>query len=861
MDSTRIFLRITRFPFYLMENNVLRRTLAFLVSGGLLLQLSPAYAAISFRDVYDAHENAEAIDALKKSGVLQGYADGSFKPGAAINRAEFLKIILEARDDVAFSGGSCFPDVKNQWFAPYVCTAKEEGIVSGYPDGLFKPEKDISFVEAAKILSLAYGQSVDTGYQDWFEPYARALEQSKAIPTSVHALDEKLTRGEMAEMMWRLSSGKTDRPSKGYLNVKYPEMQVNMASEEVQTAKSCADLKAFTEEAQKIGGGFGMRNQMLQESGDEAVAAPTAGSAHKSMNAESDGYSQTNVQVAGVDEGDIVKTDGTYLYVVSERMIRIVKVVPATNMTLVSTINLEDEAFNPSDLYIDGNRLVVIGNRWGRGGDVGIMNMKIAPNIWPGPSYGSNKVEVRIYNVANKSAPSIARKVSFDGASVTTRKIGTDLYVVLNQQPSYGGPIPLAKAENETTLMPKFEDSADGGTEKPVARCADVAILPHVPRPQYLMIGVIPVQDTTKKVQTSVVLGSAENVYASLDNMYVAQTEWNYIWDSATPESNQKTSVYRFAYADDGVEFAAQGEVRGRILNQFSMDEHENNFRIATTLDAMGETQKSLNNLYVLNMNMEQVGGLEDIAPGEKIYSTRFMGDRTYMVTFKQVDPLFVIDTSNPRSPHILGKLKIPGYSDYLHPYDETHLLGFGKEVDETIDADKVHTDDAVYYTAILGMKVALFDVSDVEHPKELHKEVIGDRGTESPLLYDHKALLFEKNNGLLSFPVSVMELPEGTSPKDENAYPTQSFQGAYVFDVSLENGFDLKGRISHYDDQDALKSGNYLYGKDIIRVVRIGESLFTVSPAGVKSTAMKDLKDQDTVQFTKETVEDVIYE
>jgi uncharacterized secreted protein with C-terminal beta-propeller domain len=145
------------------------------------------------------------------------------------------------------------------------------------------------------------------------------------------------------------------------------------------------------------------------------------------------------------------------------------------------------------------------------------------------------------------------------------------------------------------------------------------------------------------------------------------------------------------------------------------------------------------------------------------------MGDRGYMVTFKKVDPLFVIDLKDPRSPKILGALKIPGYSDYLHPYDENHIIGFGKDTEEV--------GNGAFYQ---GMKIAVFDVTDVTNPIEMFKENIGDRGTDSELLRNHKALLFSKDKNLLAFPVTVMEVKNKNKADKESIfqYGEFAFQG-----------------------------------------------------------------------------------
>lgn len=823
-----------------------------LVAVSLLAGLIPVLPASAFSDVSGKTSYSAAIEAMRQQGVIEGYADGTFKPGATINRAEFLAIILRglAQDFEKNSEGlSCFPDVKaKDWFSAYVCGAREMGIIEGYPDGLFHPERDINFVEASKIIALAYKQEVQQGGSVWYEPYARALDGSKAIPPSIGTFDQRISRGEMVEMMWRIGEGKTDQPSKGYLNVKYPEVAINLSSDDVQMAKSCADLRAFSAEAQVSGGmGYG-RDVMLMES--DGVAAPTAGNMKASETPQAGGgadYSQTNVQVAGVDEGDIVKSDGMYLYIVSVGKVRIVKAVPGASMQVMSTIDLEENAFTPSDLYVDGNRLVVIGSRWTQGsGGPHIMEKRMGMSIWPGPWYGMQRAEARIYDVTNRANPTLERKVTVDGSTVSTRRIDDKLYLITNNPVRWGGPGPIPLRATEEDLLPSIEDSKTG--EEPVARCGDVAILPHVPSPQYLTVSVIPLRSPTADVKSSVVLGSAENVYASLENLYIATTEWNYYWNAAGSSGTEKTNVFRFAYQNDGVDLEAQGSVPGHLLNQFSMDEHENVFRIATTINGQWMNERetpSTNNLYTLNMELERMGEIEDIAPGEQIYSVRFMGDRAYMVTFQRIDPFFVIDVGNARNPKILGKLKIPGYSDYLHPYDDTHIIGFGKEAVEAKEGN---------FAWYQGMKVAIFDVTDVENPKEMHKITIGDRGTESPLLHNHKALLFEKNRDLLAFPVSIAKIEDSqkTPGNERSAYGSPVFQGAQVYTISLGKGFELRGQITHYDADAFTKAGDHWYqgDRDIQRIVRIGESLYTVSNAQVQSHGEKSVTKQGEVTF-----------
>jgi uncharacterized secreted protein with C-terminal beta-propeller domain len=275
------------------------------------------------------------------------------------------------------------------------------------------------------------------------------------------------------------------------------------------------------------------------------------------------------------------------------------------------------------------------------------------------------------------------------------------------------------------------------------------------------------------------------------------------------------------------------------------MDEYQGDFRIATTQGEIWRTDEytSRNSVFILDGNLNITGRLENIAPGEKIYSARFIGDRGYLVTFKTVDPFFVLDLKDPGNPAILGALKIPGYSDYLHPYDENHVIGFGKDTVELSNSGAAPGETMAFYT---GMKMALFDVTDVNNPVEMFRETIGDRGTDSDLLHNHKALLFDKDKNLLAFPVMVMVVDESQVAPDSSIpqYGTFAFQGAYVYNLDLTNGFSMKGRLTHLSVEDYLKAGNYWFdsNKNIARVLYINDSLYTLSNSIIMANSLDDL-------------------
>jgi uncharacterized secreted protein with C-terminal beta-propeller domain len=360
--------------------------------------------------------------------------------------------------------------------------------------------------------------------------------------------------------------------------------------------------------------------------------------------------------------------------------------------------------------------------------------------------------------------------------------------------------------------------------------------------------------------QKSFLLGSSQSMYVSKNNIFLAYTKYNYVYPipliGGSGDGNiESTILHKISINDGDISYVAQGEVPGRVLNQFSMDEHDGFFRVATTVgNVWDQDVKSSNNVYILDKDLNRISEIEDIAPGEQIYSARFLGGKAYLVTFKKIDPFFTLDLSDPYNPKILGKLKIPGYSDYLHPYDENHIIGIGKDTVEALDSLKESRNlDFAWYQ---GLKIALFDVSDFKNPKEVAKIIIGDRGTDSPALYDHKAFLFDREKELLVIPVNLFEISDEIKEQyDEDTgslYGEFTFQGAFVYRLSLENGFEFKGRITHLDDEDILKSGYYGYwgSSSISRSLYIDDVLYTISNNMIKMNNLETLIEINSIKL-----------
>lgn len=535
-------------------------------------------------------------------------------------------------------------------------------------------------------------------------------------------------------------------------------------------------------------------------------------------------YSETNTQVEGVDEADIVKTDGNYIYYITDNKITITNVDKDGNLKEASKIEFKREEINIRELFVRNNKLVVIGNEWNEEtikpllADTNNSARKIG-------GYSSNNYTIiKVYDISNKEKPELARTVKVEGSYLSSRMIDDNVYLMANKYMySYICREHEIDELNPEAFKPKYIDTANGDEMK-CLEFSDICYIPNSDDATYLNVVSFNVTNN-EEANVDSYIGAGSEIYSSDKNLYVTKVKYNYKENEARKVI---TEIYRFVLTGGKCKFEKAGEVPGSVLNQFSMDESGDYFRIATTDYKSWENKDNTNNLYVLDKELNIVGKVEGLAKGERIYSVRFMGDRAYMVTFVQTDPLFVIDLKDPTNPTVLGELKIPGYSKYLHPYDETHLIGFGENT-KVVNygyGDNVVTD---------GMKMALFDVTDPTNPKEMYSVDIGEKGTYSELLYDHKALLFSKEKNIIAFPISITK-------EEYNV----KFQGAIVYGLNLEDGFTLKGQISHMqDDYD-----RYNYENRVERIIYINDNLFTLSGGMIKATNINSMEEVDYIDL-----------
>jgi inhibitor of cysteine peptidase len=488
-------------------------------------------------------------------------------------------------------------------------------------------------------------------------------------------------------------------------------------------------------------------------------------------------YSTTNIQVSGVDEADVVKTDGEYIYAVTGNNVSISKAYPPEEAQSVSKITFNDSY--PIGLYIDGDTLVVLSSSYGTTA-----------------YYYSNyivdaRTSANVYNISDRTNPQLLRTFTMTGNYFSSRTIGKYVYFVITQ-PTY--------VIFDTVILPKIYTN-----DKPQEVPASEIYHSNTSDNYYIFTTFVALnmQDTSEEpTHMSIMMGATSNMYVSPDNLYITFTE---------PDIT--TSIYRVQIQGNNLTCVAQGNVPGHELNQFSMDEYNGYFRIATTTQTNGTTQ---NNLYILDMNLTTVGAIENIAPGEALDSARFIGNRAYLATsVVRRDPFFVIDVENPTNPQILGYLKIPGFSRYLHPYDENHVIGVGKDENNKV-------------------KISLFDVSNVSAPTEMSRYSVEGTYSDTTVLTDQKAFLLDKSNDLLAIPVS-----EDNYQVDANGTVFSSqWQGALIFNVTLTEGLTLRGQITHQ-----TTGPNYWDSTLWIkRTLYIEQVLYTVSDKKVKLNSLQDL-------------------
>jgi hypothetical protein len=559
------------------------------------------------------------------------------------------------------------------------------------------------------------------------------------------------------------------------------------------------------------------------------------------------GYTRTNNQEPGVDEADAVKTDGAYFYLTDGRNVRIVDISDPMEVKASFTVD-----GNVDSLHLYHNKLIVLYRSWPEYDPqplVSTFGEQIGIPFWISPH---SVTGAAIYDVTDPAHPKEIKVLEFDGYLVSSRRIDNRLHLVQQFRPDLPPALELEYDGSRDDLDETISRNMAAMDRLPLE-----ALIPfyhsakkHLEADPSEVGGRLPVvapenmyypqtEDGGGAITTVVtfdlgdpdlpftsvgLVADAHQVYASPQALYIVnQNHTQNLPDPSggpqTPADGQpmeQSVIFKFDLAGETVAYTGSGRVNGWILNQFSLGEHQGVLRMATTTGRMrwDSNTKTANHVYCLKPEQGElkiIGKLENLAPGEDIYAARFVGGRGFLVTFVRVDPLFTLDLSDPADPKVIGELKVPGYSAYIHMYGDNHLITIGKDVydqDEEM-ADITYRDDrnlplSEVFELIWekGVQLSIFDISDFQTPRLLHKELIGDSGTESEALYNHKAFMFWQERNLLAIPIELFEAGEMQTDRDAEMYIHDgTFKGLYVYSVSVEKGFDLIGRISTVAD------------------------------------------------------------
>nr|WP_026680627.1 beta-propeller domain-containing protein [Priestia megaterium] len=513
--------------------------------------------------------------------------------------------------------------------------------------------------------------------------------------------------------------------------------------------------------------------------------------------------SNTNVQVAGIDEGDQLKSDGEYLYFSRENDLLIVT-AGSNESNVISTIT--EKNFQPLELYLHDNYLISIGHsykpiRKEDNHSTKQQNSSLTRDIMPHHS----QTTVFIYDISNKENPERIREVTLEGNYSASRKTDNQLYLIANEQPDFRI---LEEADSNPEIRPFIKDTAadakDGKDGKPI-NYDDMYFFPESEEKNFLLFTSIDLNNINETAKIQSYLGASHDIYMSKRHMYIAVAKYQQNNTSRSEETATmiapmpvKTEIMQFAVDNGNIEFQASTTVPGTLINQFAMDERKDNFRVATTNDRIDENENTTNNLYTFDLELNRLGSIEGLAKDERIYSVRFMDNVAYMVTFKQIDPLFVIDLKDPKNPNVLGELKIPGFSNYLHPLGKQHVIGFGMHTE--VDNNTNHAEPLVQTG---GIKISIFDVSNPTKPKETFSKVIGEKGSFTELNHNHKALYQHPDKNLFGFPVTLFETKTVQEADITYEKPQFLFEGALLLNISSENGIQIKESITHQKQEN----------------------------------------------------------
>jgi uncharacterized secreted protein with C-terminal beta-propeller domain len=585
-------------------------------------------------------------------------------------------------------------------------------------------------------------------------------------------------------------------------------------------------------------------------SSEDMASSPSAAQSDSEAKSASSGpstVSQTNTQVAGVDEADIVKTDGKHIYVINRNRFYVVKSWPADSLATLASVPFFEETI--TDMLLDeSGQIIVIGN------------MHAAPlsGYWSSPS----RTSVTVVDVKDPSKPSVSKRYTLPGSYHSVRRIGTSLRLILRNDSNFYQAhlnwqilnmfytMDINEAEFNTRVDLELERNIAATKEKTLAYWLNqdqykqldgiktsVIELPNMCSSVYVpaaptalgLTSIVTLELSSGSVETSQLLTNADTVYANAESLYFTT---NYNWWRQSAEQKDYTFVHKFDIRDPKTSvYLGSGAIEGHLLNQFSMDEFEGNLRVATTVTerrSIAEENQSpfwwrpfqtnvFNRVSVLSINggkLQVIGETDQIAKDERIFSVRFNGKKGYVVTFRQVDPLFTLDLSVPTDPRVVGELKVDGVSNYIHMLDENHLLTVGR-------GEGWNT-----------MRITIFDVTNPATPTEKHRLDLPGQSTQAQ--WDHKAFTFVRETGTLALPVAGYSNGFDNSTGWWNSYRS----AVMVFKISADAGIKTLGELAVNDIYQGKNYGwSWWYQRAYVNRAIIADNfVYAVSQFGIRS-------------------------
>ncbi|MBX3226215.1 MAG: beta-propeller domain-containing protein [Labilithrix sp.] len=587
--------------------------------------------------------------------------------------------------------------------------------------------------------------------------------------------------------------------------------------------------------------------------------------------------SSTNNQTAGVDEADFIKNDDKYLYLASNGAFRVVEAWPAESMAEVAKIAIDG---TPKKLFVEGDRALVYVSVPREIGDANGDSYANGVGYSSGsectygydcvPSGDGTATKLVVFDIADRRAPKKVREIALSGSLLSARRIGNAVHtVVVDTPPRVEG---LRSYPEDTSDWCEADDTASWRSRairswealraENLAVIAKVDVMKQLPavtengasalaacggyfRPNVAegttLTSLVSVDIDGGASTVATVVSDPGVVYASETGLYMSvphRRSEGLSWYTGMESEKQASVVHKFRVGATPAltGYEASGVVKGRVLNQFALDEHDGALRVATTTGRAPskDTHSTMSVLERRGPGLVLTGKVDQIAPTEDIRSVRFDGSRGFIVTFKKTDPLYVFDLGDKTAPRITGELKIPGFSTYMHMMDASHLLTIGYDAD-----------DQGSFAYFQGVMLQVFDVSDMKNPRLAHKEIIGTRGSSSEALTNHLAFTYYAPKNLLALPMTVCEDSQGGG----GSYGmTMSFSGLMLYDVTTAGGFQKRGQVAHpsVSTGDGYNSsGCYNWwtnaSSEVKRSVIMDDVVFSISDLRVKANRLSN--------------------